>query len=93
MIERAHNDIELMLTQDCRLTTAEIYYHFPDHPSLLQSYIWQNLDMTPDFPKLKSFLKFWENSLDGKLHSIDVISCEHICAADYFHRSRAISVQ
>ena len=33
-----------------RLTTAEILYHFPDHPSLLQSYVWQELDLCPDFP-------------------------------------------
>ncbi len=57
-----------------RLTTAEILYHLPDHPALLQSYIWQNLDRTPDFPALKDFLAFWERSVDGKLHSVRVAS-------------------
>ncbi|MCH7796224.1 MAG: Usg family protein, partial [Proteobacteria bacterium] len=27
--------------RDYRLTTAEILYHLPDHPHLLQSYLWQ----------------------------------------------------
>jgi uncharacterized protein Usg len=27
-----------------RLTTAEIIYHLPDHPDLLQSFVWQKLD-------------------------------------------------
>ena len=35
-----------------RLTTAEILYHLPDHPSLLQSYIWQAYDLAPAFPKI-----------------------------------------
>ena len=29
------------------LTTAEILYKMPDHPSLLQSYIWQDYDLSP----------------------------------------------
>ena len=31
------------------LTTAEILYRMPDHPSLLQTYVWQNYDL---FPKI-----------------------------------------
>ncbi len=42
-----------------RLTTAEILYHLPDHPSLLQSYIWQEYDLAPEFPVLHRFLDFW----------------------------------
>ena len=53
-----------------RLTTAEILYHLPDHPHLLQSYVWQEFDLAPDFPMLRKFLDFWNRSLDGKLHSV-----------------------
>ncbi len=55
-----------------RFTTAEILYHMPDHPAVLQSYIWQDLDIAPRFPVLNKFLHFWQNSLDGKLHSVRV---------------------
>jgi uncharacterized protein Usg len=55
-----------------RLTTAEILYHLPDHPELLQSFIWQNLDIAPDFPGLKKFLDFWVRNIEGKLHSVKV---------------------
>jgi len=54
------------------LTTAEILYRLPDHPSLLQSYIWQEYDSAPRFPKLKSFLDFWVAKLDGKLFRVTV---------------------
>ncbi|MBY0355810.1 MAG: usg protein [Rickettsiales bacterium] len=77
------NDISRTIHQDYRLTTAEIFYHMPDHPSLLQAYIWQDLDLTPEFPQLHKFLEFWERSLDGKLHSVKVASCELIRPSDY----------
>lgn len=60
------------LLQDYRLTTAEILYHMPDYPNLLQSYLWQSLDRIPDFPKLNQFLTYWEQELDGKLHSVRI---------------------
>jgi uncharacterized protein Usg len=55
-----------------RLTTAEILYHMPDHPAVLQTFIWQELDIAPKFPALNKFLHFWETSLEGKLHSVRV---------------------
>ena len=55
-----------------RLTTAEIIYHLPDHPDLLQSFIWQKLDLAPDFPELRRFLDFWSHNIEGKLHSVKV---------------------
>jgi len=54
------------------LTTANIFYHLPDHPSIVQSYIWQEYDRLPDFPELRKFLHFWTRTLDGKLHSVTV---------------------
>ena len=58
--------------RDYRLTTAEILYHLPDHPAVLQSFIWQELDLAPKFPRLQKFLDFWSRNLDGKLHSVRV---------------------
>lgn len=60
--------------KDYRLTTAEILYHMPDHPHLLQSYVWQDYDISPEFPQLRRFLDFWSHNLDGKLHSVKVAS-------------------
>ena len=79
--------------QGYRLTTAEILYRLPDHPELLQSYIWQDLDLRPRFPVLRRFLDFWTRRLDGKLHSVRVCSnrvitpgeARFIAAAEYLH--------
>jgi uncharacterized protein Usg len=54
------------------LTTAEIIYRLPDHQMLLQSYIWQDYDLAPRFPKLIGFLDFWEANLDGPLYRVRV---------------------
>lgn len=58
--------------REYRLTTAEIIYHLPDHPDVLQSFIWQKLDLAPEFPELQRFLDFWSRNIDGKLHSVKV---------------------
>ena len=60
--------------RDYRLTVAEILYHMPDHPGLLQSFIWQEMDIAPRYPMLRKFLTFWERELDGKLHSVKISS-------------------
>lgn len=69
--------------KDYRLTTAEILYHLPDHPQILQSYVWQDYDLAPDFPTLRRFLDFWRRSLDGKLHSVKVASTKLIQPAEF----------
>jgi uncharacterized protein Usg len=66
-----HNELQQMLS-GYSLTTAEILYRLPDHPSLLQSYIWQEYDLHPKFPKLHRFLGFWETHLEGKLYRVRV---------------------
>jgi uncharacterized protein Usg len=55
-----------MVSQDFRrqlegygLTTANILYRRPDHPWLLQGYVWQDYDLCPAFPALNKFLNFW----------------------------------
>ena len=61
-------NLEMQLIKSYRLTTAEIYYHLPDYPELLQSYIWQEYDYAPKFPVLHGFLDFWTNNIEGKIH-------------------------
>jgi uncharacterized protein Usg len=71
MLEQSRSDFARQL-DNYRLTTAEIIYGMPDHPRLLQSYIWQELDIAPRFPVLHKFLRFWETKLEGKLYIVKV---------------------
>jgi uncharacterized protein Usg len=67
----AHRDLAALL-EGYSLTTAEILYRLPDHPALLQTYVWQDYDLSPCFPKLVGFLDFWSRNLDGKLFKVTV---------------------
>ena len=81
-------NFEKMLVKDYRLTTAEIFYHLPDHPTLLQTYLWQDYDIAPRYPVLYGFLDFWTREIDGKLHSVYVASKALITPADHrFYRA------
>jgi uncharacterized protein Usg len=64
------------------LTTANILYRRPDHPWLLQSYVWQAYDLCPAFPELQRFLEFWRKSLDGDLHTVTVAHSRMIKPAE-----------
>lgn len=76
------NAIELML-RGYRLATAEILYRRPDHPSLLQTYVWQDLDIAPEFPVLRGFLAFWQRTLDGPLHTVRVTSAALVRPSEF----------
>src|SRR5262245_11808102 len=100
-----------MISEDFRkqvsgygLTTAHILYRRPDHRWLLQSYVWQNYDLFPEFPELQRFLAFWMEKLEGPLHSVRVAHCKLIrpaelkaidgefrlhCASDRYRHGRA----
>ncbi len=71
--------------QGYRLATAEILYHLPDHPRLLQTYVWQDYDIAPRFPVLNRFLEFWTGQIEGRLHSVRVTGKEIISAAEMRH--------
>lgn len=66
-----------------RLTTAEIIYHMPDHPAVLQNFIWQDLDLDPDYPVLRRFLNYWQKNIDGKLHTVKIAASALVKPAEF----------
>jgi uncharacterized protein Usg len=52
------------------LTTAELYYRMPDYRRVINSFIWQDYDLAPDYPVLFKFIEFWQGNIDGPLHSV-----------------------
>ena len=79
---KTSNEFELQLL-GYRLATAEILYRMPDHPVIIQSFIWQNLDLAPKFPVLTKFLNYWEENLDGPIYSVTVGSTEIIKPSEF----------
>jgi len=69
--------------KDYRLTTAEILYRMPDHQKPIQTFIWQDLDIAPEFPVLHKFLDFWQRNIEGPLFKVRVASAGLIQPAEY----------
>ena len=63
------SETELLL-RGYGLTTAEFFYRMPDYRNVLNSYIWQGYDLAPDHRKLFDFIEFWQDSIEGPLHSV-----------------------
>jgi len=74
-------DLERQL-KDYRPTTAEILYHMPDFPTVLQTFVWQRYDLAPRFPTLNRFLHYWTENLDGALHSVRVANASLITTSE-----------
>ena len=62
-------EMEMML-KGYGLTTAEMYYHMPDYPSVLNTFIWQDYDRAPDYNCLMAFIDYWKAEIEGPLHSV-----------------------
>jgi len=62
--------------QGWRLATAEVLYYMPDHPSLLQSFMWQTLDLAPEYPRIHKFLDFWRREIEAVIHSVRLATGE-----------------
>ncbi len=71
MTQLTDRDFSTQLTGR-RLTTAEVLYYMPENPSLLQSFLWQTLDLAPDFPRIHQFLDFWRREIDAVIHSVSI---------------------
>ena len=76
--------------QGYRLTTAEILYHMPDHPAVLQSFVWQQLDIAPAYPMLNKFLDFWTREIEGRLHSVRVANVGIISPGEWRHTEHLV---
>jgi len=62
-------ETELML-KNYGLTTAQIYYHMPDYKNVLNTFVWQEYDLAPDYHRLFQFIEFWQANIEGPLHSV-----------------------
>lgn len=65
------------------MVTAEVLYYIPDHPKLLQTFMWQTLDVAPRFPRVSQFLDFWRREIQAVIHSVRVAHGEPLDIPDW----------
>ena len=85
-----HNEEMALRLNGWRLATAEVLYYLPDHPSLLQSFTWQTLDLAPNYPRIHRFLNFWRREIDAVIHSVQLATGETLAPAKV--RSASVSL-
>lgn len=74
------------------LATAEIFYRMPDARDLLQTFVWQDYDMAPKFPKLLKFLDFWTRELDGPIHSVRLAHAQLLRPAEFRYTDQEFTI-
>lgn len=77
-----NSETELML-KGYGLTTAEMFYHMPDYPHVLNSFVWQDYDLAPDHDRLFAFIDFWKREIEGPLHSVRFTHRKMISAGEW----------
>ena len=82
----------LMQLQGYGMLTAEISYYMPDHPSLLQLFVFQQYDVAPRFPMLNQFLDHWRREVEATLHSIRIAHKHLIGPAEWRAVDGVISI-
>jgi uncharacterized protein Usg len=81
---RDHRETELML-KGYGLTTAEMFYRMPDHPHVLNTFVWQEYDLAPDHPRLFGFVEHWQREIEGPLHSVRFVHRKLIGPGEWRH--------
>ena len=72
-----------LLLQGYGLTTAEFYYRMPDFTNVLNTFVWQDYDLAPDHPRLFKFIEFWQEKLDGPLHSVRFVHRKELAPGEW----------
>lgn len=74
------------------LLTAEVSYYMPDHPDLIQLFVWQEYDVAPRFPVLRDFLDHWRREIEATLHSVRIAHQHLIRPAEWRAVDGVISI-
>lgn len=77
------NDFYKQLNDYFRLTTVEIIYRLPDYYSILQEFLWQTIDVPPQYPRIYKFIDYWERNIEGKIYSVKIANVEVISPANF----------
>ncbi|MBI1418033.1 MAG: aspartate-semialdehyde dehydrogenase [Limimaricola sp.] len=72
-----------MMLKGYGLTTAEMFYHMPDHPHVINTFVWQDYDQAPDHARLFRFIEYWQESIEGPLHSVRFVHRKMISPGEW----------
>ena len=50
----------------------DVLYYMPDFSDIVQEFIWQTNDITPELPRVHRFLKYWHTNIDAVIKEVQV---------------------
>jgi len=54
------------------LVTVDVIYYMPDYTDIIQQFIWQTDDITPELPRVHRFLNYWHYNIEAVIKEIMV---------------------
>ena len=55
-----------------RLTSVKVIYSLPDYKNVLNEFWWQTMDVPPKYPKVKTFVDYWNDYIEGIIKSLEI---------------------
>jgi len=65
-------DFNKMFTKGYSVVTVNVIYYLPDYNSIVNEFLWQSLDLRPEYPRIKKFLNFWQTEIDAVIKEIQL---------------------
>ena len=49
-----------------------VHYWMPDYNNLLHEFMWQFLDVVPEYPRTHHFLNYWKDNIEAVIHTVEI---------------------
>lgn len=59
------------------VVTVDVLYYMPDFSDIVQEFIWQTDDITPELPRVHRFLRYWHKNIDAVIKEVQVSYSEN----------------
>ena len=54
------------------IVTLNVLYWMPDYTHILQEFIWQTVDVRPEYPRVHKFLNYWHDNIEAVISEVNI---------------------
>ena len=54
------------------IVTLNVLYWMPDYTHILQEFIWQTADISPEYPRVHRFLNYWHDNIEAVISEVKI---------------------
>ena len=54
------------------IVTINVLYWMPDYTHILQEFIWQTADISPEYPRVHRFLTYWHDNIEAVISEVNI---------------------